>query len=82
VPLTGLSCEQRDIVGLRQRLDGVHEVSGELLEVAGLDPLDTTEALKEDPKHADVLQSHDVATNAHSVNEGVLQGDVVGEPVG
>jgi hypothetical protein len=46
----------------------LHEVGGELVKVTGLDPIDTTEAPEESPKHPDILKVHNVAADAHPID--------------
>jgi hypothetical protein len=82
VAVADLGAEQREVLLLGQRFDALHEVGGDLLEIARLDPVDVPEALEQGAEHADGLHFHDVAPDAHAVDQGIFQGDVGGEPFG
>jgi hypothetical protein len=73
---------QRNLVFLREGLDMLDEILGDLLQVPRFNPIDAAALLKEHSEHADVLHVHDVTTHAHAINQRILPGDVLLESFG
>src|SRR5262249_17983920 len=82
VRFAGFGREDRDVVRLSHVLDELHEVGGDLLKVPGFDPLHAAEAIEERAQQTDVLELHDVTSDTHAVDQGVLQGDGIREAIG
>ena len=70
-----------NVVLFGKRFHMSHEVRRGLLQILPLDPLHATDALKEQPRHGYALEVHDVSSDTHPIDEGILQRNVVCKPI-